>query len=179
MWALRWCHISNRYKDFDKTKYFEEQYSKQTQIDFSLKMKWIGYVVHTEKSLPVNNVNCRILEFQKQRQMWSVLRVQRRQTHTHTHSHTPTHSTYACTHTFSFSDIFYFDLLLLLLEFLKLWLAGDYFFLHQKKPGVGWGRQALSGCSQCPGSVLQTVWFTESSTAWEDHFLYSKILCTF
>lgn len=96
---------------------------------------------------------------------------------------THTHSTHACAHTFSFSDTFYFDLLFLLLEFLKLWLAGDYFFLHQKKKkkktGVGWGRQAVSGCSsQCPGLVLQTGLFTESSTAWEDHFLYSKILCT-
>lgn len=123
---LRRCHVQTL-KILTKWETSNNNILSKQELILVCKMKWICYVVHTEKSLPINKVNWRILDFQNQRQM----SVQRRYAHTHIHIHT-----------LSFFDILFFDLLLLLLlKFLKLWLAGGYCFLHQKdRSGLGGGR---------------------------------------
>lgn len=69
------------------------------------------------------------------------------------------------THTlFYVFDILVFDLLLLLLKFLKLWLAGGYCFLHQKeRSGVGGGGPFQTTVR--PLLSLGTFLFTRSGAA--------------
>lgn len=126
--------------------------SKQRLISVC-KTKRIGYVIRTEKSLPINKVNREVLEFQKQRQM----RVQRRHTHR-----------------FSFSDIFYFDLVVVIVRAPETLACWWLLCFESKRTGGGWGTQVISKYSQSHGLVI----LTESSTALGSSFSLFKILCT-